>query len=121
LLTDEAIVAATQHAGKQPPPQSTHVAPRPEQAVINMESKRGAPRQRILKPGRIEFNGSAIDCVVRNISDTGAAVEVTSQLGIPAEFNLQISGSGRRPCQVMWRRKNRIGVAFRQDRLRSDG
>jgi hypothetical protein len=113
-LTEEAIAAATQHAGMQRPSQGTQNTPAPEQAVVNIESKRGAPRQRVLKPGKIAFNGGAIDCVVRNISETGAAVEVTSQLGIPGEFNLLIAGSNR-PCQVMWRRENRIGVAFGQD------
>ena len=48
---------------------------------------------------------------MRNISDTGAAVEVTSQLGITAEFNLVIAGSSR-VCQVKWRKENRIGVSF---------
>jgi PilZ domain len=117
-LTEEVIAVATQHAAQQHPLQGTDVSPRPEQAVVNMESKRGAPRQRILKPGRVEFNGGAIDCVVRNISETGAAVEVTSQLGIPSEFNLLVAGSRSRRCQVMWRKENRIGVAFSQDRPR---
>jgi hypothetical protein len=116
-LTEEAIAAATLHAGKQQPSQGTEGVPVPEPAAVNMESKRGALRQRVLKPGKIAFNGGAIDCVVRNISETGAAVEVTSQLGIPAEFNLLIAGSSR-PCQVMWRRENRIGVAFGQDGAR---
>ena len=40
--------------------------------------------------------------------------EVASPVGIPSEFNLLISGtrSGRR-CQLMWRKENRIGVAFK--------
>jgi hypothetical protein len=113
-LTDEAIAAATLHACQQQISMGTEGALAPERAVVTMESKRGAARQRVLKPGRIAFNGGAIDCVVRNISDTGAAVEVTSQLGIPAEFNLVIAGSSR-VCQVKWRKENRIGVSFGQN------
>ena len=38
--------------------------------------KRDTDRNRVLKSGAIEFNGGAIDCVVRNISETGAALDV---------------------------------------------
>jgi hypothetical protein len=62
----------------------------------------------------IEFSGGAIDCVVRNLSDTGAALEVASPLGIPQAFNLLISGDRTTyQCEVRWRKENRIGVAFR--------
>jgi hypothetical protein len=40
--------------------------------------KRVAPRHRVLKAAKIEFGGSVIDCSIRNISDTGAALEVES-------------------------------------------
>ncbi|MEO6840976.1 MAG: PilZ domain-containing protein [Bradyrhizobium sp.] len=78
-----------------------------------MEQKRAALRQRVLKAGIIEFNGGTIDCTVRNISETGAALEVASPVGIPPEFKLLISGTRSRHCQVMWHKENRIGVAFK--------
>ena len=78
-----------------------------------MQNNRGALRHRVLKPGSIEFNGGAIDCVIRNISETGAALEVTSPVGIPETFNLVIpSDHTNRPCRVAWRRERRIGVRF---------
>jgi hypothetical protein len=43
-----------------------------------------------LKSGSIEFNGRTIACLIRNQSDTGAALEVVSPLGIPAQFTLLI-------------------------------
>jgi len=67
----------------------------------------------VLKSASIEFHGGVIDCVIRNISETGAALEVASPLGIPESFNLVIAGDhSRRRCQVAWRRDTRIGVAF---------
>jgi hypothetical protein len=67
-----------------------------------------------LKAGTIEFSGSTIDCVVRNISETGAALEVASPMGIPAEFNLVISGNiARRACRVVWVEDKRVGVTFK--------
>jgi hypothetical protein len=45
------------------------------------EEKRNVERYRMLKAGSITFGGSAIDCVVRNLSETGAALEVASPIG----------------------------------------
>ena len=53
-----------------------------------MEQHRIAPRQRILKAGMISFGSAAIDCTVRNISATGAAVDVVTPLFIPDRFTL---------------------------------
>jgi hypothetical protein len=77
-----------------------------------MDQKRIAQRQRVLKAGTIEFNGGGgIDCTMRNVSATGAALEVTSPIGIPERFTLVSNGS-RFPCHVVWRKEKRIGVAF---------
>jgi PilZ domain-containing protein len=76
-----------------------------------MDEHRIATRHRVLKGGKIEFGGGAIDCTVRNISETGAALDVTSPLGIPAQFTLVADGN-RLPCRVVWRKEKRIGVVF---------
>ena len=78
-----------------------------------MECHRIAPRRRVLKAGSIEFGGGAIDCTVRNVSETGAALEVVSPLFIPDRFTLAVpSDHIRRPCHIVWRKEKRIGVAF---------
>ncbi len=78
-----------------------------------MDHQRIAPRRRIFKAGSIECGGSAIDCTVRNFSETGAALEVLSPLYIPDRFTLAIrTDQLKLACRVIWRRKNRIGVAF---------
>jgi hypothetical protein len=39
---------------------------------------------------------------------------VSSQSGIPEEFNLVVPADGLNlPCRVVWRKVYRIGVAFR--------
>jgi PilZ domain len=76
-----------------------------------MDDKRSSQRNRVLKAGTIEFNGGAIDCMVRNRSAAGAALDVTSPIGIPERFTL-IADGARFPCQVVWRKEKRIGVAF---------
>jgi PilZ domain len=75
--------------------------------------KRAAPRNRVLKAGTIEFGGGAITCMVRNISNSGAALDVTSSVGVPEHFMLVFLADGLHlPCHVIWRKEKRIGIAF---------
>jgi hypothetical protein len=78
-----------------------------------MERQRIARRRRILKAGSIEFGGGAIDCTVRNLSETGAALEVVTPLFIPDRFTLSVhTEQTRRPCHVVWRGEKKLGIAF---------
>jgi PilZ domain len=78
-----------------------------------MDQQRIAPRRRILKAGTIEFGGGGLHCTVRNLSETGAALEVVTPLFIPDRFTLFIpSDQFKQPCHIVWRKENRIGVEF---------
>ena len=78
-----------------------------------MDETRIAARHRTLKAGTIEFGGGGIDCTVRNVSETGAALEVVTPLFIPDRFTLLVpSEQLKRPCHIVWRKNKRIGVAF---------
>jgi hypothetical protein len=86
--------------------------PRGEDRVPDNDG-RGAPRRKVFKTARIEFGGIEVDCLVRNISETGAAIEVTSPLQCPIAFVLAIPSDGSvRHCHVVWRKGKRIGVRF---------
>lgn len=76
-----------------------------------VEDNRSAPRHRVLKGATISFGGGAISCTVRNLSVTGASLEVESPIGIPDSIVLELEGGGRR-CRVIWRKEKRIGVRF---------
>jgi hypothetical protein len=77
------------------------------------DEHRIAPRRRVLKAGSISFGGGVIDCTVRNISETGAALEVVTPLSIPDKFTLIVQPDGlSRSCRVVWRKQRRIGVTF---------
>jgi hypothetical protein len=78
-----------------------------------MDNNRVAPRRRVLKARSISFGRASIDCTVRNLSSTGAALEVVSPLYIPDRFKLIVQTDNlNRPCHVVWRKEWRIGVAF---------
>ncbi|MGC1562385.1 MAG: PilZ domain-containing protein [Bradyrhizobium sp.] len=75
--------------------------------------ERPAPRKTVLMSGAIEFAGSTMNCLVRNISISGAALDVTDPLDIPERFDLVFKADGTHiPCHVVWRQGEQIGVAF---------
>ena len=81
-----------------------------------MLDRRRAPRLPSLKSARIDFNPHwpPIDCVVRNFSDLGACIEMAGGFNTSIEFDLTfVSARKTRSCRQVWRRDNRLGVAFR--------
>jgi len=78
------------------------------------EHQKRRQRLRALKGGSILFyNGAAFDCTVRNLSETGARIEVENPVGIPDKFKLIIKSKKlERACHVMWRKAKEIGVRF---------
>ena len=77
------------------------------------DDHRIAPRRRVLKAGAIVFGEASIDCTVRNLSATGAALEVVTPLFIPDRFTLVVPTEQlSRPCHMVWRKDRRMGVTF---------
>ena len=82
---------------------------------MNKEEKRIIRRQRVLKGGKIIFadGNSVVDCVIRNLSVAGARLVVPTTVGLPQEFTLLDSHSGRSYiAKVAWRRGETMGVEF---------
>ena len=78
-----------------------------------MAEKRRAPRHDVLKTATIKFGLHSVNCLVRNLSVTGAAIEVSSRTELPARFVLVVPGDGLQlPCRTVWRKEHRIGIAF---------
>ena len=80
-----------------------------------MDDQRDMTLRRVLKPAKIAFGRAGIiDCTVRNISESGACLQVASPLGIPETFNLLLdAGQTTRSCHILWRKEHQIGVEFR--------
>lgn len=74
--------------------------------------KRASERRLLLRAGTIEFNGDVIDCTVRNLSSTGAMLDVANPVGIPDHFTLILPDGHYTSCKVVWRKQTRIGVTF---------
>jgi hypothetical protein len=79
-----------------------------------MIEKRAEPRHRVLKRGMLAFNGGGgLDCTVRNISSSGARIDIANPMGVPHRFTLVIEADQfMRHCRAVWSSEQRIGVAF---------
>lgn len=53
-----------------------------------------------------------ITCIIRNLSDGGAKLEVPKVIGVPATFDLIAPGHRPHPCRVAWRSLKELGVQF---------
>ena len=76
---------------------------------------RKADRVRTFLRARIVFNNqnSTIDCTIKNISASGAKIEISNSTTIPGEFNLEIPARGQLlRARIMWRDADAIGVQF---------
>jgi diguanylate cyclase (GGDEF)-like protein len=72
-------------------------------------------RRRVLKGGLIVFNNhnSTLECTVRSLSDDGAGLDVSSTIGVPPSFDLQIKADQFiRPCRVVAHTDKHFEVEF---------
>jgi hypothetical protein len=80
-----------------------------EKGAANMvEGGREYPRISAM----ILFDLGGSSCVVRILSESRAVLDVPDPPGIPKEFDLMVAGQAARHCRVIWRKRNRLGVAF---------
>ncbi len=87
--------------------------------TMEATENRQSARHRTLKRARIVFNdgSSSFECIVRDISDTGAKVRTNGWFSCPDEVGLQIPESIDdhgipRDCRIVWRQGDTMGVAF---------
>ena len=79
-----------------------------------MQERRKLSRSRILKGAKLVVgSASTLDCVVRNIKNTGARIEIANTMQLPEVVGLTFDG-GRtlQECQVVWRRVTETGLKF---------
>lgn len=79
-----------------------------------MPDKRIAQRRLVGYRAHLKLNdsGTPVECVVRDISQTGARLIVTSPSELPDTFSLFLSKDVARQCRVVWRKEKQVGVNF---------
>src|SRR5260221_6899564 len=82
-----------------------------------MLDRRQSVRNKVMYGGVAEIgeSGATRDCIVRNISDSGATIEFSNVVQLPREqISLRLARKGRSfLANVIWWRDNFAGVAFR--------
>jgi PilZ domain len=88
-----------------------------------MIERRENVRDKVIYGGVADLGerGSARECIVRNISDTGASLEFSNviqlkkDVALKQDLGLTIARKGRSfLAKIVWWRDNFIGVAFRE-------
>jgi hypothetical protein len=73
-------------------------------------------RKSLQQPGWITLEGgfAARQCVVEDMSSTGAKIRIDDPDTLPARLRLAFARDARtgRTCQVVWRRGKLLGVKF---------
>jgi len=80
-----------------------------------MSEHRRETRQRVFLKGRIVFNNgsSSFDCLVRDMSSSGARLVMSDATTLPEAFDLYIPQKDRTYRAILrWRREDGIGVIF---------
>ena len=84
-----------------------------------MLDRRQNPRDKVIYGGVAEIGerGLTRECVVRNISETGAYVEFSNVIKLPKEqMSLTIARKGRSfLAKIIWWRDNFMGIAFSRE------
>ena len=85
------------------------------QPATGMPERRTRRRKRVLKAGQIitNSNSSTVDCIVRDVSESGARLRVASTISVPQSFLLLIKSENVIvPVQRVWRNAHEVGVKF---------
>jgi PilZ domain len=79
----------------------------------NTIEKRTARRFKVLKGATVAFGGNGVACTVRNLSSSGAAIDLASAVSLPPSFMLVIEADQFiRRCHPVWSNDRRVGIAF---------
>ena len=93
---------------------AVHLSPA-SQSDFKGDERRSEHRRRILKGAVLKFNNGFgnLECVVRNLTSSGARVSMGQTNGIPSRLQVHISGE-RTPIEalVRWRNPRDIGLSF---------
>jgi len=79
-----------------------------------MQERRKSIRSRVLKGGKLLLGTSSVlDCVLHNVTNSGARIQIANTVELPDRFNLTLDGGySVRPCRVVWRSVTETGVEF---------
>ena len=95
-----------------------------EDGMDPKELRRREGRYRVLKGAKITFGNTVVDCIVLNISKSGACVKTLADVAVPEHVILAFANGGSFSAHRRWARDREIGLQLNgpaplsvQDRL----
>lgn len=79
-----------------------------------MRERRMSNRSSVHKDAKLFFGSSTmIDCIVHNLTNAGARVEIPIEVDLPNVLGLTFDGGySLQPCRIVWRKETETGVKF---------
>ena len=77
--------------------------------------QRRHPRHAVQVAGTIHQDADSFECIIKNISATGAQVITPRPIAKDRDFILDIHRAGLFTSRMVWRRDERVGMIFLQD------
>ncbi len=70
------------------------------------------PRHRLIRTGRLQWDGKALEVRLRNISAGGAMIECERPIPADTRVELDLAESGTLGAEVRWSQQGRVGLRF---------
>lgn len=91
-----------------------------------MKERRALVRHKTFMKGRIYFNNrlSSMDCIVRDVTESGARLEFSENVTLPEAFELYLPARNEYfRARIEWRKGNLLGISWgtAKERLDADG
>jgi hypothetical protein len=80
-----------------------------------MIERRALVRHKTFIKGRIYFNNrlSSVDCIVRDMTEKGARLQVPESVAVPDAFDLHLPNKDEHfRAQAQWRKGDQLGVSW---------
>lgn len=81
--------------------------------LMKMERRR-SERKPVIRGGKIIYNEGhcTLDCRIKNLSSTGARLDLPMYTQLPETFVLMFADGSKRPAEISWSRMTRVGIRF---------
>lgn len=87
----------------------------PKKSGLHRAEKRAVKRTSVLQAGKIIYGGAwgaIVDCLILDITNSGARVETILAVDIPENFWLKLNDGIERRCYRRWVSGHQIGIEF---------
>jgi len=98
--------------GKQGPAKDSSMGQDDADSPKTDQTLRGAERDSVLKGAHVTFGNSSLDCVILNISMSGARISFAMPVVIPEIVTLRLRDGSTYPAHRRWTRGMNIGLEF---------